>query len=66
MSVPAKGAEQNGECAYNGSGPPSETAKKSSQKAASSPPSSGSAQSGSVPVRRSHIGRYVCDLLKGK
>ena len=57
--MPAKGAEQNGKCAYDGVGPSPDTSKKSVEKAAISPPSNGSAQSGSVPVRRSHIGRYV-------
>lgn len=59
MSEPAKGAEQNGECVYDGVGPSPDASKKSVQKAGSSPPSNGSAQSGSVHVRSSHIGRYV-------
>ena len=66
MSVPAKAAEQNGECANNGSDPPPETTEKPTQKTASVPPSNGSAQSGSVPVRSSHIGRYVYMLYDGK
>ena len=59
MSVPAKGAEQNGECAYNSLGPQPEASKESVEKTASSTPSNGSAQSESVPVRGGHISRYV-------
>jgi len=63
MSVPAKGAEPDGEYAHEGLAPPSEIpAKPVEKRSSSNAPSRGSAQEGLAPVKGSPVGRCMHKL----